>query len=128
VPPVDVVGERWSAYPPRLSVNADMPALTLSAKTRREQVPQKETYSITSSAAASSLSGTVRPSILAVWALMTRLVERQHSFPIATGKRESKLPVARVSSPPARRLCVEAMPSIPALCFDSSARPLFFPL
>src|SRR6476660_8246221 len=29
------------------------------------------THSITSSAAASSLSGTVRPSILAVWALMT---------------------------------------------------------
>jgi len=37
----------------------------------REQVQQKEAYSITSSAATSSLSGTVRPSILAVWALMT---------------------------------------------------------
>ena len=41
------------------------------AMTGREQVQQKETYSITSSAATSSLSGTVRPSILAVWALMT---------------------------------------------------------
>ena len=50
------------AYPERPPVGAN---------SRPERMQQKETYSITSSAATSSLSGTVRPSILAVRALMT---------------------------------------------------------
>jgi hypothetical protein len=60
------------------------------AKTGREQMQQhavrgRQSYSITSSAMASSLSGTVRPSIRAVEALMT----------------SSTSPPARPASPPA---------------------------
>src|SRR3974390_2368130 len=56
-----------SAYPPILSVNADIPAWRLSAKRRPEQVQQTEqAYSITSSAVASSVAGNSRPSALAV--------------------------------------------------------------
>src|SRR5260370_29570130 len=65
-----------SAYPPGLSVNADIPFRPPSAKTGREQMQQHafvkvRPYSITSSARASSLSGTVRPSAFAVLTLMT---------------------------------------------------------
>jgi hypothetical protein len=71
LPRFDCVVCGKSAYPPRLSVIADMPISTLSAMRRPEQVQQcvwtKLRYSITSSASASSDGGTVRPSILAVW-------------------------------------------------------------
>jgi hypothetical protein len=51
---------------------ADMPASTLGANRRPEQVQQTEqVYSITSSALASSAGGTSRPSVLAVLRLIT---------------------------------------------------------
>ena len=61
----------WSAYPPILSVIADIGRQPGSAKTGREQLQQMASYSITSSASASSAGGTLRRSILAVCRLMT---------------------------------------------------------
>ena len=63
-----------SAYPPRLSVNADIPVRRPRAKSGCEQLQQtchvgKPGYSITSSARASSVAGTWRPSALAVFKL-----------------------------------------------------------
>src|SRR5262249_35053100 len=57
-----------------------------AAEQRDERAPP---HSITSSAATSSLSGTVRPSILAVWGLMTssNLVDR------TTGRAEGDAPL-----------------------------------
>src|SRR5215472_12201606 len=50
------------------TTRADISGRLKCANSRPEQVQQTEqTYSITSSARASSLSGTVRPRILAVW-------------------------------------------------------------
>jgi hypothetical protein len=57
---------------------------SLCAKRRPEQVVQTEqAYSITSSVWASSVGGMVRPSILAVWALMasSNLVEQSVAEP-----------------------------------------------
>jgi hypothetical protein len=66
-----------SAYPPRLAVKADIPDRQVCATTRREQSQQdasekaSPTYSITSSASASSVGGISRPIVLAVCRLMT---------------------------------------------------------
>ena len=61
----------WSAYPPILSMNADIPPLQLCAKTGREQSQHDEAYSMTSSARASRVGGISMPSALAVGRLMT---------------------------------------------------------
>jgi hypothetical protein len=53
-----------SAYPPRLAVKADIPDWQVRAKNGREQSQQTSPYSITSSAVASSVGGTSRPSAL----------------------------------------------------------------
>ena len=58
-----------SAYPPRLAVKADIPDRQFRAITGREQMQQSQCYSITSSARASSVEGTVRPSTFAVLGL-----------------------------------------------------------
>jgi hypothetical protein len=61
----------------RLSSNsggiADIPALRVCANNNRLMQPQQKTvfYSITSSARASSVGGTVRPSVLAAFRLKT---------------------------------------------------------
>jgi hypothetical protein len=63
-----------SALPPLCGLKADISRGPRSAITSREQMQQhawaKQTYSITSSAATNSLSGTVRPSAFAVLRLM----------------------------------------------------------
>jgi hypothetical protein len=61
-----------SAYPPKLSVKADIPARQPSANSGHERVQQTEqAYSITSFACASKLGGKVTPIALAVGRLMT---------------------------------------------------------
>jgi hypothetical protein len=61
-----------SALPPILTVRAGMPDRQLGAITGCEQSQQNSRYSITSSARASNMGGTVRPSALAVVRSMTR--------------------------------------------------------
>ena len=62
-----------SAYPPRLAVKADIPDRQVRAITGREQMQQSQCYSITSSARASSVGGTLRPSVFAVLRLTIRV-------------------------------------------------------
>jgi len=67
----------WSAYPPILSVIADIGTQPGSATSGREQtqhstVRRRQTYSITSSARMSRIVGISRPSVLAVRKLITR--------------------------------------------------------
>src|SRR5262245_1479184 len=60
-----------SALPPRADVGADIVERPLCARSGCEQSQQGSAYSITSSAMLSNVGGTVMPSILAVWALMS---------------------------------------------------------
>src|SRR5262245_62026011 len=62
-----------SAYPPESRHDRAEPPLPSRAISGREQSQQGSSYSITSSARASSVSGTVIPSALAVFILMTSL-------------------------------------------------------
>jgi hypothetical protein len=60
-----------SALPPRADVGADIVEPPVSAISGCEQSQQRASYSITSSARASTVVGTSRPSALAVLRLMT---------------------------------------------------------
>jgi hypothetical protein len=60
----------WSAYPPKLSVTADVSARQPSARSGCEQSQQGSPYSMTSSASASTPAGISRPSARAVLRLM----------------------------------------------------------
>jgi hypothetical protein len=59
-----------SALPPILTVTADIPDRQLGAMSGGEQPQQAATYSITSSATASSIAATSRPSAFAVLKLI----------------------------------------------------------
>jgi hypothetical protein len=60
-----------SAYPPIISVKADIPARQFSARSRLMRRSKRHSYSIASSAMASNDGGTSRPSALAVLRLIT---------------------------------------------------------
>jgi hypothetical protein len=62
---------RYVRSSPKSGDKADIAGLRIRAITGREQMQQSQCYSITSSARASSASGTVRPSALAVLRLST---------------------------------------------------------
>src|SRR6476659_10818083 len=62
---------RYVRSSPKSGDKADIAGLRIRAISGRDQMQQSQCYSITSSARASSVGGTVSPSILAVWALMT---------------------------------------------------------
>ena len=64
--------QAMSAFPPKATKKADVPDWSLSANSGCEQSQQRNRYSITSSAWASSVGGIVRPRALAVVRLMMR--------------------------------------------------------
>ena len=78
-----------SPLTPRLSVSADIPVRQQSASSGREQVQQSRGYSIVSSAVASSVAGTSRPSAFAV----LRLITSSYLVGACTGRSAGFLPL-----------------------------------
>jgi hypothetical protein len=62
---------RYVRSSPKSGDKADIAGLRIRAITGREQMQQSQCYSITSSARASSVGGTSRPSVFAVLRLIT---------------------------------------------------------